>query len=169
MTARTARTRALVLTNVVSYEAVAYRVIVTNVEGAVTSEVARLTVVVAPGIALQPKDRIVTEGATVSLGISLSGTAPFSYQWRWEGADLPDATNASLTFSHAGLTNAGAYSVSVSNLAGAVTSRLAQLSVAEGRVFHRHARNPASLSPLPPAQVRRRHQIPAGPVLARLR
>jgi predicted esterase len=123
------------LTNVLSSQAVAFRVVVTNVEGAVTSEVATLTVVVPPTISLQPKDRIVTEGTTVSLGVSLSGTAPFSYQWRWEGGDLPDATNASLTFSHAELTNAGAYALVATNLGGAVTSRLAQLSVAEGCVF----------------------------------
>lgn len=125
----------LVLTNVVSYEAVAYRVIVTNVEGAVTSEVAQLTFVVPPAITLQPKDKIVPLGANTGFGVSVSGTTPLSYQWRWEGTELPDATNATLNFSHAGLTNAGAYNVLVTNPWGAVTSRLAQLSVAEGAVF----------------------------------
>ena len=105
----------LVMSNVVSYQAVAYRVIVTNVEGAVTSGVAQLTIVLPPVITLQPKDQIVPEGTNAGFGVSVSGTTPFSYQWRWEGADLPDATNATLTFSRAGLTNAGAYTVLVTN------------------------------------------------------
>jgi predicted esterase len=125
----------LVLTSVVSYQAVAYRVIVTNVEGAVTSEVANLTIILPPVITLQPKDQIVPQGTNAGFGVSVSGTTPFSYQWRWEGTDLPDATNAILTFSHVELTNAGAYTVVVANVGGAVTSRLAQLSVAEGSVF----------------------------------
>jgi poly(3-hydroxybutyrate) depolymerase len=125
----------LVLTNVVSYQAVAYRVIVTNVEGAVTSGVAQLTIVLPPVITLQPKDQVVPEGTNAGFGVSVSGTAPFSYQWRWEGTEVPNATNASLSFSHAALANAGAYSVFLSNVGGAVTSRLAQLSVAEGSVF----------------------------------
>ena len=125
----------LVLTNVLSYQAVDYRVIVTNVEGAVTSGVAQLTIVLPPVIAFQPKDQIVVLGTNAGFGVSVSGTPPFSYQWRWEGTDLPDATNAILAFSHAGLTNSGAYSVLASNPWGAVTSRLAQLSVSEGGVF----------------------------------
>jgi predicted esterase len=125
----------LVLANVVSYQAVAYRVIVTNVDGAVTSDVAQLTIVLPPVITSQPKDRIVPQGTNASFGVTVSGTTPFSYQWRWEGTDLPGATNAILSFSHAGLTNAGAYTVIVTNVGGAVTSQLAQLSVAEGSVF----------------------------------
>lgn len=133
---RTGGTNAtLVMSNVVSYQAVAYRVIVTNVEGAVTSGVAQLTIVLPPVITLQPKDQVVPEGTNAGFGVSVSGTTPFSYQWRWEGTDVPTATNASLTFSHAALTNVGAYSVFVSNVGGAITSRLAQLSVAEGSVF----------------------------------
>ena len=44
----------LVLTNVGSIDAGDYRVIVTNADGAITSAVARLTVLVPPAITLQP-------------------------------------------------------------------------------------------------------------------
>ena len=125
----------LVLTNVLTSQAVAYRVVITNLEGAVTSDVAQLTVVLPPTIGQQPKDRVVALGGYGTLAVSLSGTTPFSYQWRLDGSDLPGATNAYLTFSHAWLNNAGAYDVFAANLCGAVTSLLAQLSVAEGWVF----------------------------------
>ena len=59
--------------------------------------------------------------ATFDVGISIFGTPPFGYQWRWNGTNLPGATSAALTFQ--ALTNkAGNYSVIVSNELGSVTS-----------------------------------------------
>ena len=74
-------------------------------------------------------------GASAVFTVSLSGTSPFRYQWSYDKVDLPYGTNASLVFSPARQTNAGSYAVVVTNLAGAVTSQIAQLSVAEGRFF----------------------------------
>ena len=68
-------------------------------------------------------------GSSVSFGVSVSSTAPFSYQWRFNGANVPNATNATYAIQAVGATNTGNYSVVVTNLAGGVTSSNALLTV----------------------------------------
>ncbi len=125
----------LVLSNVQTADAGEYRVIVTNSTGSATSDIARLVVVSPPTIISQPKDRAVAAGAAVSFNVMASGTVPLRYQWRLGEVDLPGATNPSLVFSKVDVTNAGAYTVLVTNVAGAVTSSVAVLSVAQGWVY----------------------------------
>ncbi len=125
----------LVLTNVQPANAGEYRVIVTNSDGATPSDIARLVVVTPPAITSQPRDRAVASGVLASFSVALSGTTPFNFQWRQGGVDLPGATGQTLTHSKADITNAGAYTVVVSNLAGAVTSSVAVLSVAQGWIY----------------------------------
>ena len=43
--------------------------------------------------------------------VTVIGTTPFSYQWRFYGADIPGATQSSFTITNVQTTNAGAYSV----------------------------------------------------------
>ena len=52
-----------------------------------------------------------------------------TYQWRFNGTPIPDATSSSLSVGFADPTNAGEYSVSVSNAFGSLTSPAASLSV----------------------------------------
>jgi|GEM_PF-1101174 len=54
-----------------------------------------------------------------------------SYQWQFDGTNIAGATNATLTISDMQMTNAGAYDVIVSNLAGAVTSSNAVVLVGQ--------------------------------------
>lgn len=68
-------------------------------------------------------------GKTVTLGVTVSGRAPFKYQWRFNGKNLPGATGAALTLKGLKASNAGAYSVQVSNNAGMTNSATAQLTV----------------------------------------
>src|SRR5687767_406937 len=76
---------------------------------------------VPPGITTEPVDRAVALGATATSTVSATGTAPLSYQWRKEGVDVAGATNQSFVVTNTQLTDAGAYTVLVTNLAGAVT------------------------------------------------
>jgi len=119
----------LTLTGVTTNQAVGYSVVVTNNWGAVTSATAMLTVLLPPSLDTPPLSQSVTEGDNVSLSVVASGTAPLSYQWRRNAASLAGATNAALNFSPVSLTQAGAYTVRVSNAAGAVTSAVATLTV----------------------------------------
>jgi choice-of-anchor A domain-containing protein len=54
---------------------------------------------------------------------------PTSFQWRFNGSPIPNATNSSLTLSNVSLQCAGAYSVIISNAWGSQTSPDAILSV----------------------------------------
>jgi pectate lyase len=109
-----------------------YTVTVTNVAGSVTSSAATLTVnssPVAPTITTQPASQTVTAGSSVTFSVVASGTAPLSYQWKFNSANISGATSASYTISSAQTNNAGSYTVTVSNSAGSVTSSAATLTV----------------------------------------
>ena len=57
-------------------------------------------------------------GADVILTAMASGPGPLGYQWRFHQTDLPDQTNASLHLPSLQLTNAGDYTVVVTNSSG---------------------------------------------------
>ena len=84
---------------------------------------------VAPAITQQPSSQSVSEGSDVTFSVAVSGTSPFSYQWRYEGADITDATTSSLTLHQVTLTNGGHYSVRVVNVLSNALSDSALLTV----------------------------------------
>ncbi len=85
---------------------------------------------VAPVIAVAPTAGTVGTGANVTLSVIANGYAPLTYQWRKDGTALPSATSATLSLSSVASSNAGAYSVIVTDAGGAsVTSDSATLSV----------------------------------------
>jgi hypothetical protein len=61
--------------------------------------------------------------------VSANGTAPLSYQWRFNGAAIAGATNTALNLTNLQVSNAGNYSVTVSNLYGTTNSAPALLTV----------------------------------------
>ena len=75
----------LTINTVSSNEAAIYSVIVTNLAGSATSSNAALTVNYLPSIAVQPSGALVLPGTNVAFGITLNGTAPFNYSWRFNG------------------------------------------------------------------------------------
>ena len=122
----------LPLSNVQSATAGSYTVVISNSAGSVTSNAATLTVVptsIAPTITIHPIGQNVTAGASVSLIVAASGTAPLSYQWRKDGTAVAGATNAFLTLTNAQPGDAGTYAVVVANAAGSVTSTNVTLTV----------------------------------------
>jgi hypothetical protein len=113
-----------------------FDVVVTNSAGSVTSAQAMLTVTaapVAPTITTQPANQTVTAGQTATFSVTASGTAPLSYQWQMNAADIPGATAASYTTPVTTTGNSGElFRVVVSNSAGSVTSNSATLTVNPG-------------------------------------
>ena len=87
------------------------------------------TCVAQPVITVQPVGQSVSLGANVTFSSSASGTPPLSYQWRLNDEDLPGKTSTILTLLNIQLTNAGNYTLVVTNLAGADTSHVAVLDV----------------------------------------
>ena len=87
----------LTLTNVQAGAAGNYRVVVTNLGGATTSQVATLTVVpAAPWIVQQPVSEGVLLGANKRFLAGGRGTEPLFYQWQRDNTNLPGATDAAL-------------------------------------------------------------------------
>ena len=80
---------ALDLKNLALADAGDYAVVVTNLYGAATSAVAVLAVGVAPGISAQPPSQTTTLGGNTTLGVGISGTGPFDFQWQFNGTNLP--------------------------------------------------------------------------------
>ena len=116
----------------------AFAVVVTNTAGTVTSAAATLTVTaaaVAPTITTQPANQTVTAGQTATFTVVAAGTAPLTYQWQKNGANLTGATSASYTTPATTTADSGStFRVVVANTAGTVTSAAATLTVTAAAV-----------------------------------
>ncbi|HZM04160.1 MAG TPA: choice-of-anchor tandem repeat GloVer-containing protein [Candidatus Saccharimonadales bacterium] len=77
----------------------------------------------------QPDDFSTSLGATTKFRVIALGAAPLAYQWTFNGSDLLNATNSTLSVTNIQLTNAGFYRVVVTNVSLSVTSRMAALQV----------------------------------------
>jgi len=66
-----------------------YTVVVTNAWGSVTSQVATVALVIPPSGTTQPGSQTVLAGANVNLSVTVDGNGPFSYQWQFNGTNLP--------------------------------------------------------------------------------
>ena len=119
----------LVLTNVQTGNAGPYSVVVSNVDSAVTSDVATLTVLVPPSITKQPTNQSASLGASATFSVLAVGTTPRYYQWRFNDVDMPGKTSTSLVLTNLQLTNAGGYTLVVTNIAGSATSQVASLTI----------------------------------------
>ena len=108
----------------------AYRVVVTNDSGSVTSASATLTVNAAspgPAITLQPVDRRVTAGQPVSFTVAAKGS---SYQWTKNGMNIACATSPKLDIRAALSSDCGAsFAALITSDAGETLSNRATLTV----------------------------------------
>jgi hypothetical protein len=98
-----------------------------------------------PTITSQPVSCAVTAGQTASFMVSVTGTAPFSYQWKKNGVAMSGATSSSYTTPATTTADNGAqFTVVVSNAAGNVSSNAATLTVNAGTLLL--SVSPSSLS-----------------------
>lgn len=100
-------------------------------------------VALAPPVFIsQPVDQTALIGSPATLGGAVRGLGPFTYQWCLNGTNLPVGGNAfgiatpTLTIAPAGLANIGAYTLVVTNAYGAVTSSVANLTLANNALIH---------------------------------
>lgn len=80
-------------------------------------------------ISAQPRSQSFAVGDTVTLGVSVEGTGPFTYQWSFNGKFIVGQTQPTLKLTSVTAAKAGSYSVLVSNGAGSVTTSEATLSL----------------------------------------
>lgn len=127
-----ATSASLTLSSVAASDAADYDVVVSNDGGSVTSSAATLTVsssTGAPLINTQPSSQSVVEGNSVTFSVSATGSGTLSYQWQKDGSDISGATSSSYSLSAVSSSDAGDYSVVVSNSVGSVSSNSASLTV----------------------------------------
>ena len=125
----------LVLTNVqYSQNGYLYSVTASNAAGVATSSNATLYVLLPATISVQPQNTIATNLQSASLTVTASGVPPPTYAWFKNGNAIspginPTATNATFTIASVAPTDAGTYSVAVTNVAGGTISSNATLTV----------------------------------------
>lgn len=83
----------------------------------------------APAILTQPIGSTVNPGSTVVLVVSVSGSAPLTYQWTKDGVPLSGTNSPVLTLSGLQPANAGSYAVTITNTANSVTSTAVTVAV----------------------------------------
>ena len=113
----------LTLANVQSTDFGSYTVTITNTDGTITSQTATITETpVVPAITSTLTTVQVVAGTSTNLNVIATGTKPLTYQWSLNGTRLANQTQSSLTISSAKATDAGAYSVTVTNAYGSATA-----------------------------------------------
>ncbi|HEV7925622.1 MAG TPA: hypothetical protein VGR14_09710 [Verrucomicrobiae bacterium] len=75
-----------------------------------------------PVITEPAQSRVESVGDHLAFSVGVTGAAPLYYQWYFDSAPIPDATNFFEVVSNAQVTDSGTYSVIVSNALGSVTN-----------------------------------------------
>ncbi len=109
-------------------DAGSYSVIVAGPSLTFTSSMTQIAVMEPPTILADPKNLSVWRGSNAELTVLASGSV-LNYQWRFNGFNLPGTTAPSLTLTEVLASQAGRYSVTVSNAVGMVASADARLDV----------------------------------------
>jgi sugar lactone lactonase YvrE len=90
----------------------------------------------APQIITQPTEQFTSVGGSATFTVSATGTGD-TYQWNFNGTAIPGATGSSYTISSAQASDAGSYTVTITNADGSTTSAGATLSVNTGATTSR--------------------------------
>ena len=80
-----------------------------------------------PQILSEPQRQVVQPGGLASFFVVVANTRDLAYQWRFNGANIPGATNDTLLLQNVGAPNQGQYSFVLVNSSGSVTSAPAAL------------------------------------------
>ncbi len=135
----------ITLLNVQPGDSGTYFLRVTNPYGDVQADLHLTVTNAAPYFVQQPYVRqsdqsivtnpVVPIGGSVTLNVGARGSLPLSYQWRFNGAEIPARTNATLTLSNFRYDQIGFYSVTVSNSFGETNSAKIFLNVSQVVAF----------------------------------
>ena len=124
-----ATTASLSLANLSEVSAGEYQVVVTNPTGSVLSDVANLAVDVPPAISSLTGSQSVIAGASVELSVTAASNQAMTYQWKRDGISISGGVNSALQLSNVAETDAGDYSVELSNTVGRTVSASIQIKV----------------------------------------
>lgn len=85
--------------------------------------------VIPPSITSQPTGQVLAQGGVLNVSVVAGGSSPLSYQWMHGSGIITGATAASFSKTNVQSSDAGEYTVVITNSAGAITSAVAIVSV----------------------------------------
>ena len=106
-----------------------YRLVASNANGSTASTNALLTLRADARITQNPQPVSADASDTTNFSVAYASLYPVSFQWLFNNVAIPGATNNPLVIAPVYTTNAGNYSVIVSNQFGGMTSAAALLTV----------------------------------------
>ncbi len=116
------------LTNVQS--SASYSAVVSNVAGTTNSAAASLTVIgSAPTIVTQPSAQTAAISGDATFTCAFRGSEPLSFEWQFEGEDIPGATSPTMILQNVQPGHAGRYRVVAHNASGTTFSVEAPLTL----------------------------------------
>ncbi len=95
----------------------------------IRTNTAVVTVNLPPWITSQPSDQTVIQGSNVTFSVAATGSAPVTYQWRFNGTDMTGQTDATLILNNVQGSQSGTYAVQVTHACGSTASSNAVLTV----------------------------------------
>ncbi len=113
----------------------AYSVAVFNGVGAALSRNATLNVLLTAFFTQQPQSVGTRLGSNVTFSVKAGSKYPLRYQWRFNGVDIPNATNTSYLRPNIALADGGVYTVVLTDEIAPVLSNPATLTVLVDPVF----------------------------------
>jgi plastocyanin len=108
-------------------------VVVDDLGATSISAAVNVTAVDSPAILSPPQSTNVVSGGSVEFSVVAAGAPPLTFQWQFNGVDIPGATNSTLVISNATTSNDGNYIVVVSNPFSSVASPPAKLTVSQNQ------------------------------------
>lgn len=117
-------TPSLALNAITTAQAGAYRVVVSNIFGVVTSAPVAVTVQVAPAITRVTAPLELLVRSPLLLEVVAAGDAPLTYQWSKGVTPIEGATNAALNLPAVTAADAGTYGITVTNPYGQASTNV---------------------------------------------
>lgn len=108
------------------------------------NSVTGVTPINPPVVVTQPAAISVNPGQAGTLAPVITGTAPLTYQWKKDGANIAGATSATYAIASAATADAGSYTVTATNAYGTVTSSAAAVTVTSSPIPATITSQPAS-------------------------
>ncbi len=105
-------------------------------EGGISKTIAKVVTIassiIPPTFLSQPVSQTIREGEPVTLSVSVQGSEPLVFEWNKNGVIVEGAHSSSYTIDSIAPSDAGTYTLTVTNSKGSVTSQPAYLKVITG-------------------------------------
>jgi hypothetical protein len=102
---------------------------VSNILAVAAGDQTTLAISGEPKIISAALTRFIKAGSTIAFSVNAAGTPPLAFQWSFNGQPLAGSTNVDFVINSFSATNAGVYSIRVSNSFASVSSNLVTLSL----------------------------------------